>query len=75
MNDELFTLEEITTQLATWLMDEQGMTMQQALSAVYNSRTYTHLQDTSTGLMAQSDAYIYNCLMEEIGERLKEQEQ
>lgn len=66
MNDELFTLEEITIQLATWLMDEQGMTMQQALSTVYNSRTYTHLQDTSTGLMAQSDAYIYDCLMEEM---------
>ena len=56
-------------------MDEQGMTMQQALSAVYNSRTYTHLQDTATGLMAQSDAYIYDCLMEEIEDRLKEQEQ
>lgn len=66
MNDELFTLEEVTTQLASWLMDEHGMSMQQALSVIYNSRTYINLQNKSTGLITQSDAYIYSCLLDEI---------
>lgn len=66
MNEELYTLEEITTQLATWLMDEKGMSMREALSRVYNSKLYTKLQDSSNGLMAQSDAYLYDVLEKEM---------
>ncbi len=66
MKEELFTLEEITTQLATWLMEDRNMGIGDALSLVYLSRLYTKLQDASTGLMAQSDAYIYDSLCHEI---------
>lgn len=66
MNDELFTLEDVTSQMALWLMEEQNMSMQQALSAIFNSRTYELLQDTSTGLLSQSDAYIYDTLLREL---------
>lgn len=62
MNEELYTLEEITTQLATWLMDEKGLSMREALSLVYNSKLYINLQDSSNGLMAQSDAYLFDML-------------
>ena len=47
MNEELFTLEEITTQLATWLMEDRNMGIGDALSLVYLSRLYTKLQDAS----------------------------
>lgn len=66
MNDELFALEDVTSQMALWLMEEQNMSMQQALSAIFNSRTYELLQDASTGLLSQSDAYIYDTLLREL---------
>lgn len=66
MNEELYTLEEITTQLATWLMDDKGMSIHEALSFVYNSTLYAKIQDVSNGLMAQSDAYLYDMLVNEI---------
>lgn len=65
MNDTLFTIEDITTQLATWLMDDNNMSIQEALDRVYNSKLYTKIQDISNGLIAQSDAYLYDCLCSE----------
>lgn len=66
MNDELFVLEEITTQLATWLMEERGLDVKEALRQVYGSKFYAKLQDPSTGLMSQSDAYLYDTLCREL---------
>lgn len=65
MTDELYTLEEITTQLAIWLMEEKHLSLHEALNFVYNSHLYTKLQDTSNGLIAQSDAYLYDSLCRE----------
>lgn len=64
--DEQFTLEEITTQLAAWLMEERRMGLRDAMACVYNSRLYSKLQDSSTGLMSQSDAYLYDSLCLEL---------
>lgn len=64
--DEQFTLEEITTQLVAWLMDERRMGLRDAMACVYNSRLYSMLQDSSTGLMWQSDAYLYDSLCLEL---------
>lgn len=64
--DEQFTLEEITTQLAAWLMEERRMGLRDAMACVYNSRLYSMLQDSSTGLMWQSDAYLYDSLCFEL---------
>lgn len=59
-------IEDITAQMATWLIDENGMTRIDALRTIYNSMTYIKLQDTANGLFAQGTPYIYDCLMHEI---------
>lgn len=66
MNDVLFTLEEIVVQLSTWLMEEKSISLKQALSLVYNSKTYSNLQNIDSGLISQSNSYIYDCLMSEL---------
>ena len=66
MNDELFAIEDITVALATRLMEEKGMDIIDALDAIYNSDTFAKVVDKSTGLMCQSDAYIYDYLNHEI---------
>lgn len=65
MNETQYTIEDITTQLATWLIDDYNISIQQALDKVFNSKIYTQLQDTTNGLIAQSDAYLYDCLCHE----------
>ena len=49
------------------LMEERGLTMQQAFDAVYTSRLFEKLSDPKTGLYFQSSGYVYSFLIEEIG--------
>lgn len=65
MNNYLFTLEDIVGQMATWLIDEQGLSPREALTRIYNSDTYTKLLDPANGLAAQSTGYIYDRLTNE----------
>lgn len=66
MDEKQLMIEDITAQMATWLIDENGMTRIDALRTIYNSMTYIKLQDTANGLFAQGTPYIYDCLMQEI---------
>ena len=49
-------------------MEEQKMSMSDALDAVYNSDTYEKILDLETGLFAQSTAYVYAILLRELKE-------
>ena len=64
--DVEFVIEELVKELALRLMDEQGMTMKQALDTIYNSDTYSKVLDLRTGLYSQSTVYVYSYLMNEI---------
>ena len=66
MDEKQLQIEDITAEMASWLMDEEKMTRQQALRAIYTSDTYAKLQDVSNGLFAQSTPYIYCCLQHEL---------
>jgi len=66
MDEKQLQIEDITAEMASWLMSEGGLTRQQALRTIYNSDTYAKLQDISNGLFAQSTAYIYDCLQYEL---------
>ena len=59
--------EEIVKDLIARLMDEHGLTMQEAFDLVYNSRLFEKLSDPKTGLYFQSSGYVYSYLQEEIG--------
>ena len=58
--------EEIVKDLIARLMDEHGLTMQEAFDLVYNSRLFEKLNDPKTGLFFQSSGYVYSYLQEEI---------
>lgn len=58
--------EELTAELVNILMEEWGYDMQEALNVVYNSDTFTILQDPGTGLYYQSAGYVYSFLEEEL---------
>lgn len=58
--------EDMTSALAQILIEEQNYSMEQALSAVYNSMTFRNLQNTATGLYYQSVGYVYDDLQREL---------
>ena len=58
--------EEIVKDLIARLMDERGLSLQQAFDAVYTSHLFEKLSDPKTGLCFQSSGYVYSFLIEEI---------
>ena len=58
--------EEIVKDLIARLMDERGLSIQEAFDLVYNSRLFEKLNDPKTGLFFQSSGYVYSYLQEEI---------
>lgn len=68
MSHESFMIEELVKDLVLKLMEEQKMSMSDALDAVYNSDTYEKVLDLETGLFAQSTAYVYGILGRELKE-------
>lgn len=58
--------EDRTAALAQILIDEQNYSMEQALDVVYNSLTFSCLQNTSTGYYYQSLGYLYDDLQHEL---------
>lgn len=61
--------EDMTIALAQILIEEQNYSMEDALSAVYNSVTFRNLQNTATGYYYQSIGYLYNDLQEEFSSK------
>ena len=61
-------IEELVKDLVLKLMEEQKMSMNDALDAVYNSDTYEKILDLETGLFAQSTPYVYAILQRELKE-------
>ncbi len=58
--------EEIVKDMISRLMDEQGLTMQQAFDVVYTSRLFEKLDNPATGLYFQSSGYVYSFLQDEL---------
>ena len=61
--------EEIVKDMIARLMDERGLTMQNAFDAVYTSRLFEKLNDPNTGLYFQSSGYVYSYLTDELDKR------
>lgn len=58
--------EEIVKDLISRLMEERGLTMQEAFDKVYNSRLFEKLNNPQTGLYFQSSGYVYSYLLDEL---------
>ena len=59
---------EIVKDLIARLIDERGLTMQEAFDAVYTSRLFEKLSNPKTGLYFQSSGYVYSFLDSELEE-------
>ena len=61
--------EEIVKDLISRLIEERGLTMQEAFDKVYNSRLFEKLNDPKTGLYFQSSGYVYSYLQDEMNNK------
>lgn len=64
--DKQFQIECLTNELVAMLMDERGLTMEQAMDAVYGSHTFEKVERASTGLFYQGAVYVMDMLREEL---------
>ena len=55
--------DELTTELAGYLVDDYHYTPEEAIDVLYTSETFERLQDNATGLYYQSPGYVY-CFLE-----------
>lgn len=58
--------EEIVKDLIARLMEEKGLSMQEAFNKVYMSSLFEKLNRPETGLFFQSSGYVYSYMMEEL---------
>ena len=58
--------DELTVELADWLMETYQYTPAQALEVLYASETLDRLQNTATGFYFQSVGYVASFLQNEI---------
>jgi len=60
-----YLIECLVQELLDILMNQYGMTMREALDAVYTSRTMALIEDEESGMYYQSAAYVMSFLSEE----------
>ena len=68
MNDKKirYLTEGITKVIVSYLMEDEGLSMTEAIALFYNSETFIRLSDSATGLYVESSAYVYEMLKMEL---------
>lgn len=66
-----YLVECITQDLIEYLIEDNNITMEEAMEIVYNSKTFEMLNDFETHLYYESSAYVYEYLKEEINNNNK----
>lgn len=61
-----YLVECITQDLIKYLIEDNNITMEEAMEIVYNSKTFELLNDFETHLYYESSSYVYEYLKEEI---------
>ena len=61
-----YLVECITQDLIKYLMEDNKITMEEAMDIVYNSKTFELLNDLKTHLYYESSSYVYEYLKEEL---------
>lgn len=57
---------KLTEELVAILMEEKGLSIEEAFLVLYRSQTYARLSDPNTKLYFQSAGYVYSLLEEEL---------
>lgn len=61
-NEQTFIIDHLLSELLKLIMDDQNLTLQEALDTLYQSPLYDKIQDIETGLYLQSADYNYEIL-------------
>lgn len=64
--EQKLLIELIIDDVARYLIEDNGISIIEALDTVYNSQFYDKLMDLETGLYYQSPAYCYEYLKHEL---------
>lgn len=59
-------IEYTAQEVIGYLIEDRGVTMDQAMDEFYMSRTFQQLNDTATGLYLEGSPYIYEMYNREI---------
>ena len=57
---------KLTEELVAILVEERGLSIEDAFSVLYRSQTYARLSDPNTKLYIQSAGYVYSLLEDEL---------
>lgn len=68
MNDKKaqYLSEGIAKDIVAYLMEDEGLTLPEAIGLFHNSETFAKLSDPKTGLYIESSAYVYEILKSEL---------
>ena len=69
--DAQFLIECLTEDLIAMLMDAYGVSLDEAADQLYNSRTYSLLENEDSGLYYQSAVYVFDMLQEELEQQCR----
>lgn len=58
--------EDMSIELISLIMQKWHCSMEEAMDALYNSDTFSRLEDSRTGLYYQSPGYVYSFLDKEL---------
>lgn len=61
-----YLFEGISADVVRYLIERDGMTLQEAILTFHNSETFACLEDSETGLYIESPAYVYDLLLSEL---------
>lgn len=64
-NQQQEMIEYTTQDVIGYIIEDKGMTLEQAMDYFYMSRTCEKLNDIETGLYLEGSAYIYELLSRE----------
>ena len=68
MNKDIqFLIECLSEDLIAMLMETYGVSLDEAADKLYNSHTYSLLENEQAGLYYQGSVYVFDMLQEELG--------
>ena len=65
--DAQFLIECLSEDLIAMLMETYGVSLDEAADKLYNSHTYSLLENEQAGLYYQGSVYVFDILREELG--------
>jgi len=58
-------IEGVTQDVIAYIVEDEGIPIEQGMNIVYNSEVFTKLSDSETGLYRESSAYVAGLLKDE----------